>query len=278
MPIERDMPMSEYRAHPGVAASDLKAMQRSPAYARARESRETKATLFGTAIHTAVLEPDEIEKRYVIDPESPKGGYPAGWRNAKDYREQVAEIVASGVTPLARDEYEALFVIRGRVHAHEIGKQLHALDGHRECSVFVADEEHSLVRKCRPDWLVPGARMVVDVKSTRNHRAGQFARDCKTFGYHLSAAYYLDTIGEEMPVEHFVFLAINNTAPFEVAAYTLDSDSIEQGRREYQRELARYAECMSRDAWPAGPALIEEIRLPEYAIDYYREEEMQEWR
>lgn len=278
MPIDYAMTMERYREHPGVSASDLKAMQRSAAYAKARISTDTKATVFGSAIHCAVLEPDQIDTRYAIDPESPKGGYPAGWRNTKEYKALAANITNSGIQLLAREEYEALSVIRDRVAAHEIGKQLHALDGHREASVFVADEDFGLVRKCRPDWLVPTARMVVDIKSTRNHKSGPFARDCKTYGYALSAAYYLDTIDQEIPVEHYVFLAVNNTPPFEVAAYVLDQDSISQGRHEYRRELARWAECASRDVWPSGPSTIEEIRLPEWALNYWKDEETIEWR
>lgn len=278
MPIEYAMTMERYRAHPGVSASDLKAMQRSAAYANARISTDTKATVFGSAIHCAVLEPDEITKRYAIDPEHPDGGYPAGWRNRKEYREQIAAIIDSGRTPLPREEFDALPIIRARVAAHEIGKQLHALDGHREASVFVADAEFGLVRKCRPDWLVPTARMVVDIKSTRNHKPGPFARDCKTYGYALSAAYYIDTIDNELPVEHYVFLAVNNTPPFEVAAYTLDQDSMAQGRHEYRIALERWAECASRDIWPSGPSTIEEIRLPEWALNYWKDEETIEWR
>ena len=110
--------------------------------------------------------------------------------------------------------------------------------------------------------------MIVDIKTCRDHRPGPFARACKQYGYHLSAAYYLDTANQVLDVEHYVFLAVNAEAPFEIAAYTLDRDSIEQGRKEYREALARYADCKRRDDWPGGSGRIEEIRLPEYAIDF----------
>ena len=272
MAILYDLPMEDYLLRPEVSASDLKAMQRSPAYAADREARakKTRSTIFGSAIHTAVLEPHDLG-RYVIDPESPKGGYPAGWRNTNAYKAEVAEILDAGKTPLPREEYEALPLIANRVREHEIGKQLHDLEGFREVSVFTLDDETRVACRCRPDWIVPGARMIVDVKSTRNHLGRAFARDAFAFGYHLSAAYYLDKVSEEIDVEHYVFLAVNNTRPFEIAAYTLDQDSIEQGRKEYRALLRRWADCLETDVWPSGSTTIEELRIPEYAIDYYEE-------
>lgn len=263
--------MDAYRAAEGVSASDLKNMQRSPAYARMRGKASTPAQEWGTAVHTAILEPDELDKRYALDPEKPEvGGYPAGWRNTKAYKEAKAAALArpgiEGV--LTAEQREDLAQIQRRVAANKIGAQLHALDGMREASVFAWDED--LWRKCRPDWFIPAARMVVDVKTAQDHRAGPFARACHRYGYHTSAAYYFDTMeAADILVDHYVFLVVSADAPFEVATYTLDDDSIEQGRHEYRRALAAWRDCANEGQWPGGSSEIEEIRLPEFAITYH---------
>lgn len=274
--LHLDVPQDVYRAAEGVAASDLKNMQRSPAFAHMRSSVSTPAQLWGTAVHTAILEPEELYKRYAEDPEHPeKGGYPAGWRNTKAYKEQKAELLSiPGVEGLLElGQLTDLAWIQKRVGEDEIGAQLHALAGHNEASAFAWDDEFGLWRKCRPDRLIPDARMIVDVKTSNDHRPHGFARACRQYGYHMSAAYYLDTISDAMDqtFDHYVFLVVNSDAPFECASYTLDADSIEQGRYEYRRALAEWRECVETGRWPATSGKIQELRLPEWAITYHYE-------
>lgn len=272
-----EMPMSDYRRFDAVSASDLKNMQRSAAYARLRPSKESAALDWGSAVHTAVLEPVTLTTRYRIDPTSPKGGYPAGWRNSNDYKAQRAALLSEpGVYGLlTSDEFDGLSTIAENVATNEIGAKLHDLPGTRESSLFVADLEFDVQRKVRPDWLIPKAQMIVDVKTARDWRPGAFARSCLQYGYHISAAYYMDTFGlyETVEVEHFVFLVVAADAPYEVAAYTLDRDSIAQGRADYRKALAQWAACQNAGEWPGGLAKIEEIRIPEFGINYYQQEE-----
>lgn len=272
MTIRYDMSMDDYRGANGVSASDLKNMQRSPAYAHLRPSKPSEAKDWGTAVHCAVLEPDQLGRRYGIDPEAPKGGYPAGWRNTKEYKARREMLLGSYDGLVTAREYDDLMDIAKRVAENKIGQTMHALAGYREASVFVVDEVRDLVRKCRPDWLIPDARMIVDAKTTSDHRPAGFARACLAYGYHMSAAYYLDTISVEMDVEHYVFLAVNAEPPYEVASYTLDRDSIEQGRCDYKRALDAWQKCAEAGQWPGGSDEIQEIRLPEYSINYHQED------
>jgi exodeoxyribonuclease VIII len=230
---------------------------------------------WGTAVHTAVLEPQHLDARYPEDPQSPKvGGYPAGWRNTKDYKQKRAALLdRPGVEGLlTAEERQSLHTIDRRVRESEIGESLHELKGIREASVWGFDSDHDLWRKCRPDWYIPAANLVVDVKTAQDHRPRGFSRACLTYGYHMAAAYYIDTMAlAGLDVEHYVFLVVNADAPHEVASYTLDEDSIEQGRADYIRELETWSMCVAFDNWPACTPEIRELRIPEYAITYTQE-------
>jgi len=274
-----EMPMDAYREWDAISASDLKNFARSAAYAKLRPAISSESLEWGTAVHTAVLEPHELDRRYGIDPESPKGGYPAGWRNTKDYKEQrAAALERPGVVGLLTSQQrQDLYRIADNVAQNDIGKKLHELRGHRESSLFFGG------CKVRPDWLIPDARMIVDVKTARDWRPGSFARACAQYQYHVSDAFYRDTFnawdeaGGEIEIDHYVYLVIAADAPYEVASYTLDHDSVEQGRAVYQRLLAGYRSCKESGIWPGGSDKIQEIRLPEYAIDYYKEGEGEGW-
>lgn len=275
--IYPNVSMDDYRKLPAVSASDLKNMGRSPAYAHMKHrssSPSTKAQQWGTDVHTAILEPHTLGTRYALDPESPKGGYPAGWRNTKDYKEQKAKLFSGlgfeGV--LTANELQNLEWIQKRVRENKFGASLYELDGIREASVLAYDEEFGLWRKCRPDWYTPTACMATDLKKVKDHRPWAFAKACHEYGYHISAAYYIDTMTMAgCDVEHHPFLTINGVAPFEVAAYTLDEDSIEQGRHDYREHLAEWRDCVELQRWPGGSEEIEELRLPGYAITYHEE-------
>lgn len=270
-----EMPMQAYREWRAVSASDLKNMKRSPAYARLNPPVEGDALEWGTAVHCAVLEPHELERRYAADPPSPKGGYPAGWRNTNDYKAQRAELLARPgiVGLLTTEQMGQLHQIIDNVARNDIGKLLHELPGTRETSLFVDDPDFGVQRKVRPDWLIPKAQTIVDVKTARDWRPAAFSRACAQFGYHLSDAYYRDTFMLEgtVDIDHYVYLVIASDPPFEVASYTLDLDSVEQGRSEYRKLLARWVECERTGVWPGGADKIQELRLPEYAIDFYKE-------
>lgn len=254
---------------------------RSPAYAKLRPKKATPATDFGTAAHCALLEPDSLRTRYGVDPECPKrGGFPAGWRSTNDYKARRAEVMsATGrVGLLTAEEIEGLDQIVDRLRTNKVGRVIGSVPGQREISVFVPDPMRGLIRKIRPDLWLPAARMIVDVKTARDHRPGPFARSALTYGYHRASAFYLDTMSIETDVEHFVFLVINSEPPWELACYTLDIDSIEQGRMEYKRLLDEWKRCEDTGRWPGGSDEITELRIPDYAIDYYKTEGESPWQ
>lgn len=271
-----DMPMDGYRAVSAVSASDLRNLQRSPAYAHMREHVSTPAQEWGTAVHAALLEPMALEARYRIDPECPeRGGFPAGWRNTKAYKSQREELLSSpGVVGLlTAQQFDDLRYLRDRFSRTEIGRTIESVPGVNEASVFGCDTDHDLWIKCRPDRYIESAAMVVDIKTTQDHRPGAFARSCKTYSYHVTQAHYvraLECAGLEC--DHYVFVVLAADAPYEIAAYTLDLDSVEQGRYEREHAMRHWRECLELGEWPGVSNRIEEIRLPEYAITFYRED------
>ena len=272
--LVRHMPDTEYREHPAVAHSDLKNLKRSPAYARECRTNpkpSSKAMDLGTALHMALLEPrrwmDEVE----IDPEHPDGGYPAGWRNTTDYKIRSSTLREAGKLLVPSDLYHATGRVVENVEKHTVGSMvLDAMQG-TEWSCFAYDESNGIHRKCRPDILVPDAQTVVDLKTTKvAHTASTFARHAHSLGYYTAAPYYLDTLAlSGHDFEHYLFLVVSVEPPFEVNAYALDHDSMEQGRKDYRELLAQWADCQRRGNWPGGQDGVQEVRIPQYALDYF---------
>jgi hypothetical protein len=147
------------------------------------------------------------------------------------------------------------------VMEHPAARQ--AFTGHRaEASVFWG--ENGLTLKCRPDAWQP--TQIVDLKTTINADPREFGRTAYNFGYHQSAAHYIDGVkqatGEELP---FKFVLVEKTEPYLVSVVELDWEAIELGRALNDRAKRIYQECAETGNWPGYPP-SDPIELPAFAV------------
>jgi exodeoxyribonuclease VIII len=254
--IFQGLPETEYRQAPGVNISNLKAMSKSPAHylAGVMEKREpTPAMVFGTLLHLAALEPDKLAGAYVTRPE----GMMFTTKEGKAWRDsQKAPI-------LTADEATALEACRKSVLAHPAAQAVLAA-ADKEVSVFANHAETGLLRKGRIDAIATseqGETWIADIKTTDDASEAGFCWSIANYGYDQQAAFYLDLIG----ASHFLFIAVEKTAPYAVAVYELDAESIAKGREKYQENLHKLKRCMDSGEFPAYSQEIQTIGLPKWA-------------
>jgi len=262
-------------------------MKRSPAYAHYKAhtfTPPTPATELGTAFHYLLLEPHTFRDRYAMQP-GPTSAYlkhcadkklksTQGWTRSPLYTEEISTPQYVGRELLKPFDWERVHAMRDAALSHELGeviaREVEAGNAIIEASVMAHDTEHDVPRKCRPDCLLPARGMAIDLKSTRAVNPQGFSFECHKYSYHMTAAWYLDTLNwlpNGTHYEHYAFLATQSDAPFEPRGYVMGQFSIERGRMEYQYHLKRWAQCKRDGVWPAGPNTIEEIDLPEWAFN-----------
>jgi exodeoxyribonuclease VIII len=266
-----------HRGWDALNASTLGYLKRSPLYCRWRldnPDEGTAAKSFGTAVHCAVLEPERFSDRYRLDPQCPPERKPRGWRNTNEYKEARADLEERGFSLLTQAELDGARRITERIYS-EPGQIRDILSAKTATEVsYVADDEATGLRcKVRPDIEVRDAQMVVDLKTTRNASHRAFERSIYQYGYHRSKAFYLDVMNAEgsRKWDHYLFLAVENTPPFEIALYDLDPDATDLGRRDMEELKAVYARCKESGQWLGYTTDIQTIGLPRYA--YYEENE-----
>jgi hypothetical protein len=114
--------------------------------------------------------------------------------------------------------------------------------------------------------------MLVDLKTTLNADPNEFGKTAHNFGYHQSAAHYIDGVkaatGEELP---FHFVLVEKTAPYLVSVVELDIEAVNIGRQLNDRAKRIYRECVETNTWPGYPN-ADLISLPMWAI--YQAEEL----
>jgi len=245
---------ADYHADPALGSTSLKTLAtRTPAHYQHDLTHPKFSDAFdiGTVAHSLILEGDESGVA-VIDVADKRG---AKWTAHAD----VAR--AKGKIPLLTKEWEQVKAMRDAVVAHPIAGPL--FTGHRaEASVFW--EEDGLTLKCRPDAWKPG--LLVDLKTTRDANPNEFGKTAHDYGYHQSAAHYIDGVkaatGEELP---FHFVLVEKSEPYLVSVVELDIEAINLGRQLNDRAKRIYRECIETNTWPGYPN-ADLISLPMWAI------------
>jgi hypothetical protein len=190
-----------YRALPAVANSDLSRLRdaldgRPP---RPQTSSNEGALSFGTAFHTALLEPDD---------------YVAGQPGLNDT------------------------LVWWLVEGVKLNSQLNGLleTGISEASVLFTEPVTDTLCKLRADLIVDQPDQpftVIDFKTTMARDADHFLWQCSAYDYDRQAAFYTDALH----AERFLLVGVQKIEPFGVFPIEVSEQMLAEGRSKYQRLL-----------------------------------------
>lgn len=263
-----------------ISKSHLDQVNRSPAHYWSRyvdPAREpeppTDAMQLGTALHTAVLEPELWGEQIILPPVDAPKRPSVTQRNAAKPSAATLEAIefwdafdqeAAGKILLTREDAERVQAMAMAVRQHPAAGFLLGQGGVREQSYLWTDSATGLECKCRPDFHTADRRIIADVKTTEDASPRGFAKSVANFRYHVQAAFYGDALG----AEQFLFIAVEKRKPFLVAVYAASAAMVEQGRAEAAANLRLIADCRSADQWPGYSDTIELIDLPRWAQQF----------
>ena len=256
----------DYHRLKAVSPSQIKVLGRSPLHyydqflAEDREKREpTPAMLMGTALHTAVLEPELWDETIAVPPQAFDRRSKAGKELAAEFeRESAGKIV------LSPEDADQVRRMADAVRKHPAAGFLLELPGRREASYTWKDPATGLECKTRPDWHSEDRRIVVDVKTCRDASRHEFAKSIANLDYHVQAAWNQSAL----EAEQFITIAVENTRPYAVAVYPASGAMIAAGQRRIEAAMTLLAECWANNRWPGYGELVQEpIELPGWCRD-----------
>lgn len=260
-----------------MSSTDCKRLLRSAEYfmdCRVNPPAPTKSMELGTLIHSAVLEGDSFFK-------SAKKG-PDVKLNTKVGKDEWAAFERSllpGEKAVRANDYETVERIYERINRHPVAKGLLA-GGKREISGFANDPVSGVACKIRPDFILPSAGIIMDLKTTTDASRDAFAKTIWNFHYEVSAYMYLmvSSLIERNEFETYFYLAIETDRPHSVAVYRADPAQLEIGEYLFNKAIKKYLEAKEENAWSGYQKEAEWIGLPNWAlnqIQYEREIEME---
>ena len=217
--------------------------------------KETPALITGSAVHCAVLEPQEFGNRYAIAPSVD--------RRTKAGKEIYDAFVQSAGERIVIDNDLATLCerIMGAVMKHKPAAYL-LREGVAEQPIFWTDEDIQEDCKAKPDWITSGD-IIVDLKTTDDASPLGFAPSVKKYRYDVQAAFYSDgfeaSTGREC--QGFFFIAVEKNPPYLTSVYFLGDDDLKDARLRYKKNLLTYQLSKERGIWHGYTEIITKLIL-----------------
>ena len=253
----------DYHRSSGVGSTGLKRILVSPAHFRyPNPFNATRAKEIGSAIHCRILESDRWETDYkVVECDA---------RTSALYKAACKDFPKERV--LTSVEYENVLGMQKGVLRNRHCRELIEAPGRYELSLFTTDPITGVAVKVRYDKLTDSG-MPCDLKKCQKAGRDDFSRTINNYGYHVSAALYMDAwewqFGEKLDVMRWI--AVEEQSPHAALRYKPDADALMIGRALYREALELYANCLDSDEWPSYEDDEEDIGLPNYAVSNYEE-------
>jgi exodeoxyribonuclease VIII len=242
--------MEEYLRWDGAHVSRLKRLRETcPAKVRYEIDNppdDTPATRLGTAVHTAVLEPEKFLGLYLRGPDGPWNKNP--WKAERDLMADKNP----HATVLKAEEFDLCMRAREHVLDNTRGRAL-LRKARTELSLRWEDPVTGGICCARLDIASP-LGVVADLKKTRDASPGPrgFRKAIYDYGYDLQAAHYLagaKALGLDVEFG-FAFVCIEAEPPNCVAIYELSEDFLDKAYARLRPLLELYHQCEASGEWP----------------------------
>ena len=278
--LYRDVPADVYHAFEACSVSRLVKFAKLPAaleWDRKHPKEPTSSMTKGSSAHALLLEPTEFLHKFVTAKQCSattkakvqcsKGGqaFQGGkWLCTTHADSELGN--DEGRTILSPDEYQATVWMRDGIYRHPAAKKLMGLSAYREVSCLWTDEETGLLCKSRLDTWLHRLGYVVDVKTTFDASPEGFAKKIYNDRLYWQAAFYPAGLhAHGVSTKKWIWLAVENTAPYEAATYEANPTDIDAGWTQLRPLMARYAECVESGKWPGYAPKVIPISMPNWA-------------
>lgn len=255
--VYHDVSAEDYFSWDAVSNSRLNLMNRSAAHYQAGFTAATPQMALGSLVHSGVLEPLSIAKRYVFmpnyasHPDNVSKGGVRSFSSATDFVKRMQEDfqrLNHDKEIVSEEQYNTMTGMAAALQANTAARDL-LRDGKAEVSLVWDDPDTGLRCKCRIDWLKPKAGVFVDLKTTAD--AADFSRSIVRYGYHRQTAFYRRglQLAAELDLVPWI-VAAETKAPFGCRAAPMCPDALRLGLFEVDGLLNRVAECYDSGEWP----------------------------
>ena len=239
------MTEGEYRSLPALNASRFKAFYRSPYhFFNQKEVETTEAMKIGTAVHTAMLEPDLYESSIGYLPD-----IDARTTEGKAIKKAFLEKYADK-TILKADSKEIVDRACIALGSSDEWKAIKANKNMRY-EMVVMQELFGVPCKARLDLVDVEGGIIRDIKTCDDSGIVKFVYTVKDRLYWVQAAFYT-LMAEAMYNKpfNFEFIAVETSEPSAAQFHPVDEEELKLWKSYVSDMLNRYKVCLETNCWP----------------------------
>ena len=278
--IQQNVDAPDYHRAIGITKSGLMMLRKSPAHywnwLNSESTDSTQAMNLGTATHTLLFEPERWAKDIVIIPaDAPKKATKAQIEAKKPSAEALASIEwwdnfkkqSEGKCIIDDEQFiQAKGMVNAVLSCEEVLPLLKHQSAKTELSISAIENINGIDIKCkmRCDLLTEDGKTILDLKTCMDSSYDEFSRTFMSQGYWMQAAHYIATARlAGIPVERFIFVAVEKEQPHCVSMYQLDDTSLARAFAIRERLLKVLAHCTANGKYPASNG-VSNLTMPFY--------------
>lgn len=231
-----------------ISQSDLKEVLKSPRHFYHKKfvakDDPTPAMRLGSAVHMAVLEPEEFNKKYILTDLD---------RRTRAFKEAAGTKIA-----LSRDEAETVLGIKNSLNSSDEVKDL-LLNSHIEHALFW--KEKGLDCRAKFDAISDKHKLVIDLKTTESAYWGDFKQSIIKYQYDFQCAFYSKALRAIDRNYDFLFIAVEKKPPYEFSLIKISNEDLSTASIIVDGCLMTVKTCMENNRWPGYPRVISTISL-----------------
>lgn len=251
--IYEGVPLDVYLAWDLLSRSALAEGRQSMAHLNAgrqgeRAKKVTDEMLLGSALHTAILEPEIALDRTVKWTGERRAG--EAWNEFR--------VAHAGKTILTAAMYDKLQGMVRSLRRHPGAREWFAQVERTELSAVGL--VNGVMMKGRSDGLTPDA--VIDLKKVACGAERSMRKAVIEYGYDLQSYVYRRVFGRE----RFVLITVEDTPPYDVVPYEFAPALLSLGEAEATKLLDQFKFCTERGHWPGRSDVTVPLEPPEWAL------------
>lgn len=258
--IDKNLSNEDYHNHSAISHSAIMTFRRNPHeyYAKyiLRQREQTRAMEIGTLVHSAILEPDEYKKLYVIMPEFDK-------RTTQGKKDYIAFTQEKEGKIFIKEDEKNMIDVMVKYFSGSNFLQTALNSKNIEHSIFF--EQDNIQCKTRPDFYTNnGSKIAFDIKTTSSSKKRDFSKSIYEYGYDIQAAMALKGLrANGIEADNFIIVAFEKTTPYVMSSWILKEEALERGEHIFKETIKQINEYHEQNLWE----IPNEIDLPNWAYD-----------
>lgn len=223
-----------YEDHMYMTNSMLKTfLDKCPKYYEWRMEHPIKPTApmkFGTAFHMLVLEGEEFNKTYLVEPDGIDKRTTLGKATLAAFNDKL-----KGREPVSYKDWCVMEGMKSNLEEHNHYSLIKECN---EVEQIYLWENKTLNIKCKGklDAVNTKDKYIVDLKTTRDASPEAFKEIIINQKYHMQAAYYCDALGYK---DYYIY-AVEKTKPHCICVYKMSNEMLIEGRKMYTEAIESF--------------------------------------